>query len=97
MEYAMNLIQDRIIKYKALSFIFYFFRELIKFLGFLSPAFFILYFHGLSFWLCLIIVIVFVGLMRIAWVQCDTKTRVYNIVYTKLSKHKENFLRENFK
>lgn len=97
MEYVMNLLQNRITEYKALSFIFYFLRGLTKLLGFSSPAFFILYFHGVSFWLCLVMTIVFVGLMRIAWVQCDAKSRVYGVVHTRLSKRKEEVLRENFK
>lgn len=97
MDYIMNGFQNQINKYRALSFIFTILRSIVKFLGFSTPLIFLLLLAGVNFWICLGSSIVYIGLMRIAWVQCDSKTKVYKIVSEKIKERKEEILKENFK
>lgn len=97
MEYIMNLIENKSTEYKALAFLFAFFRSLTKILGFSSPALFFLFSVGVGFWFCLVLTLIFVALMRIAWVYCDAKTRTYEIVCTELDKKKTQVMTDNFR
>lgn len=67
-------------KYRALTIIYGWLKGIVKFLGFSAPFIFLLYFIGVKFWICLVLFIVYILIMRILWVQCDTKARVYEKV-----------------
>lgn len=96
-EYVLKTFDNQITKYRALSYIFTFLKNIIKFLGFSTPFIFLLYFVGVSFWMCIITTLVYIALARIAWVKCDSNSRIYKIVYTIYMKKKEKIIAENFK
>lgn len=97
MEYIINELQNQSNRYRALSFIFLILRNITKFLGFSAPLIFLMILIGFNFWICLGISIVYIALMRIIWVQFDSKTRIYKIVSEKVKERREQILKENFK